>query len=271
MEKKNGIPLIILGLIGFFVASNMDTTVAAYDNERVFNIGLMNRQQNSIILSAISLIVGTLIQLFGKDNKKKESLDQVDYQGDRNTKNSNYQLFLTRKFSIEHNSTLNKYVINNDVFDNLDAALEKASSLYESQLQLQDELHQIEANTVVAQRERYKRMQMVLRKIPSQLYKRKLAIGLLAAIALSVFVVFQFISQRKERDNRRTMETYERIQELQSMFFTSNFFGYKLNELSLPRLTKAFGDIPDNNFEKNQRLTCRGSQCDSLIEREQYV
>ena len=77
MEKKDGTFLIILGIFGFLVASNMNTTVS-YDNQSVFNIGLMNKQQNAIILSAVCLIIGTLIKLLGKDNnyKKMEALEE---------------------------------------------------------------------------------------------------------------------------------------------------------------------------------------------------
>lgn len=268
MEKKNGIPLIILGLIGFFVASSMDTTVAAYDNERVFNIGLMNRQQNSIILSAISLIVGTLIQLFGKDNKKKEFLDQVDYQGDRNTKNSNYQLFLTRKFSIEHNSTLNKYVISNDVFDNLDAAMEYANNLYENQLLHQEELRQINVDKVRARQEDYSNamldMRTDIRKIPSELYKRKLPVGLLIVVLILFGLNAWRVKMAEEEKQKQVLydNLTNRDPELRKIFGSGDFFGYKVTDTNLAAVSKSLGVMPSDDFVTNSRLSCFGSQCD---------
>lgn len=60
--------------------------------------------------------------------------DTVEFfDGDRNILNPAYQLFLTRKFGIEKNLTLEKYVIKNNVFNTLEDALDNANTQYEKE------------------------------------------------------------------------------------------------------------------------------------------
>lgn len=59
-----GIILLALGALGLIFAMSMDTSVST-GMGRVNNLGLMNDQQNYIIISAILLIAGLLTSLAG--------------------------------------------------------------------------------------------------------------------------------------------------------------------------------------------------------------
>jgi hypothetical protein len=57
---------------------------------------------------------------------KKEEL----YEGEANIEIPSYQLFLTKRFNIEKNQTLDKFVIEKNVFDTLKDALQYADNKY---------------------------------------------------------------------------------------------------------------------------------------------
>lgn len=63
-----------------------------------------------------------------------KQIENVTFEGERVITSLPYQLFLTKRFAIEKNNTLEKYVIGNDVFDTLDNSLNEASSRYEAHL-----------------------------------------------------------------------------------------------------------------------------------------
>ena len=56
------------------------------------------------------------------------------FSGQRDAELPVYQLFLTKRFGIEKNNTLDKFVIGNDVFDDLPAALADADARYGQQM-----------------------------------------------------------------------------------------------------------------------------------------
>ena len=69
----------------------------------------------------------------------EEQLPERTFDKERNIAFSAYQLFLVNRFSIEKNSTLDKFVIEEDVFDTLENALRNADSRYSNYLTAQDE------------------------------------------------------------------------------------------------------------------------------------
>jgi len=58
----------------------------------------------------------------------------IDYSGSKDLSNSAYQIYLTKKFNIEKNSTLNKFIVQDSLFDTLEDALNFASNLHENDL-----------------------------------------------------------------------------------------------------------------------------------------
>jgi hypothetical protein len=135
MNKKNGTFLIILGSLGVIIAMNMDTTVGFGDN-RIFNIGLISKQRNTLTISILILVCGILMKLFGGNKKKIET---SLFSGSRDISDRNYQLFLVRKYSIEKNQTMDKYSMDDQVYETLNLALEKADAIYNSELVRHDQ------------------------------------------------------------------------------------------------------------------------------------
>lgn len=67
-KKKFGTLLIVIGVIGLLISLNMSTSVSTSLGHDVENIGLLNRQQNFIIISGLIIIVGVLLNLFANSN-----------------------------------------------------------------------------------------------------------------------------------------------------------------------------------------------------------
>ena len=78
--------------------------------------------------------LGGMARSSGTDEHKSAQKSGAMFNGERNIDNSSYQLFLTKKYNIEKNNTLEKYVINDDVYDTLLLALSAADSHYQSTL-----------------------------------------------------------------------------------------------------------------------------------------
>lgn len=71
--KKIGILALIIGIIGLIGALSMDTTVESRNsNDRIYNIGLMNEQQNILFVFIAVAIVGVVILV--SNNRKTQSL-----------------------------------------------------------------------------------------------------------------------------------------------------------------------------------------------------
>ncbi|MEQ1622145.1 MAG: hypothetical protein ABL919_12115 [Methylococcales bacterium] len=72
--KKVGIILVVIGFLGIMLALGMETSVSSYGVSRVQNIGLMNEQQNLLIVFIALAIVGVLILVSG--NRKAQSTEK---------------------------------------------------------------------------------------------------------------------------------------------------------------------------------------------------
>lgn len=93
MSMKNlGLVLLLVGILLCIVSLSMDTSVEVPERthgegefkittpkSRVNNLGLMNDQQNYILLSCALALIGALIFIFGKNTPNKYS-DNFEYQ-----------------------------------------------------------------------------------------------------------------------------------------------------------------------------------------------
>jgi hypothetical protein len=70
----------------------------------------------------------------GTASELNSSLSPSLFDGPRDIEVPAYQLFLTRRFKIERNETLNKYIVGDDVFESLSKALTHSDGLYASYL-----------------------------------------------------------------------------------------------------------------------------------------
>jgi len=62
----------------------------------------------------------------GKSFERKEN---ISFEGEKNLENDSYQLHLVKKYNIEKNDVLNKYVLKNNTYENLTDALKAADEL----------------------------------------------------------------------------------------------------------------------------------------------
>lgn len=143
--KTLGIVLLMVGSLWALVAFNTDTTVETESlfigstyipSRQVHNIGKMDERRNHLTLSALVVVVGVILFAFGKSKQlpsespiekvKIEGGENRQYRDERNIQIGKYQLFLTEKYSIQKNATLEKYVIDDNLFETLDDALRYA-------------------------------------------------------------------------------------------------------------------------------------------------
>lgn len=69
--KKIGILALVIGLLGLIAALSMDTTVETRGSDRVYNIGLINEQQNLLLVFIAIAVVGVVILV--SNNRKAQS------------------------------------------------------------------------------------------------------------------------------------------------------------------------------------------------------
>lgn len=152
--KRFGILLLLVGSLWALVAFNTDTTVATegfvigdtyIPSKKVHNIGMMDERRNSLMLSGLVVIVGVILFSVGNNKKQPSELpaEQVKiedsknrrYHGERNVQIGKYQLFLTEKYLINKNETLEKYVIDDNLFDTLEESLRYADNKEEQEIE----------------------------------------------------------------------------------------------------------------------------------------
>ena len=155
--KSIGLIIASISALCLLLALNMSTTVTTEEKTfgdftvpsmTVNNLGLMQDKQNYIIVSAVFLILGVGIYLYARKNDSKKSMenDESNHKPDkekngqdvkniqinsseRNIDNDAYKIYLLKKYPIEHNAILNKYILMDRLFDTADAALTYASEL----------------------------------------------------------------------------------------------------------------------------------------------
>lgn len=66
-KKEFGTLLIVIGVIGLLSSLNMNTSVSTSLGHDIENIGLLNKQQNFIIISGLIIVIGVLLKLFANN------------------------------------------------------------------------------------------------------------------------------------------------------------------------------------------------------------
>jgi len=135
--KTSGSLFLIIGAVWAMIAFNFDTTVyvdAPYSKQKVHNTGLMDERRNHLLMASLLVVVGVILFSFSNTPRTRsgaslapvsdnEDYKNSHYNGVRNITSGKYQLFLTKKYSIEKNATLEKYVVEDNLFQTLEEAL----------------------------------------------------------------------------------------------------------------------------------------------------
>lgn len=125
--------MIFAGFIIFWAIVIFDVSVPTSSGSRVNNLGLMAERQNFLILGIGLFFVGLIMSFFKKKDSNNKSLNnshKVDvpheenlWTGEKNIESDSFRLYLVKKYSIEKNATLEKFVIENTLFTTLEDAL----------------------------------------------------------------------------------------------------------------------------------------------------
>ncbi len=125
--------MTLAGFIIFWAVVIFDVSVPTGNGSRVSNLGLMADRQNYLILGIGLFFVGLIMNFFKKRDSNNTLLvnsakieaphEENVWTGEKNIENDSYKLYLVKKYSIEKNSTLEKFVIENTLFSTLEEAL----------------------------------------------------------------------------------------------------------------------------------------------------
>jgi zona occludens toxin (predicted ATPase) len=176
--KKIGISSFLIGIITLIYALSMSTTVTYLSDmnnfgkanfnpeiKEVHNIGLMQKKSNFLMLGGILTISGVLLigfsrskkndatnsdsKKFSAPEKSNANLDQhQNFSGEKNITNPKYQLFLTDKFNIVKNNTLDNYVFEKTPYKTLNEALIEADHRYCQMLEESENLKKEELEKI---------------------------------------------------------------------------------------------------------------------------
>lgn len=125
--------MILGGFIVFWAIAIFDTSVPVGNGMRVNNLGLIADKQNYLIFGVGLFVIGLVISFFKKNDsvnnqppnftEVKTTSDSNLWQGEKDINDDSYKLYLVKKYNIDKNTTLEKYVIENKLFATIEDAL----------------------------------------------------------------------------------------------------------------------------------------------------
>lgn len=270
--------LLVMGLTLIVFAIFKDVSYGG-----VYNLHKASQQSNQLILGGFIFLAG-IVAMVASRPKGGDEIDaqgtappqavqrppiqppQPEFASELDISSPSYQLFLTRQFSIEKNSTLEKYVIGDDVFVTLEESLREADHRYQAKLSTikaeeekvrreKEELEQKLLTEKVQQAEReeknraeQKRLEAELRPIREARVRKIVLIG--GPLLLIVLIILGYL---RTAENARLaaiemkeaalakVEHDRRMPLLRSMFSSSKLFGLSLGERNEQRLQGLLG------------------------------
>ena len=117
---------------------------------------------------------------------KAEQESKLTYRGEPNLENDSYVLFLAKKYAIEKNDLLGKYVLNDSLYSSLDEALKMADGL------------EIEQRHLDEKRREKSQLQAIADAKAQKADNRRLVIGSVALLIIASIVWFYYVYGNKE-------------------------------------------------------------------------
>lgn len=142
--KGLGYWLIGIGAIYLLIAFNMDVSVSvsstyvpgygSIGGGDVANLDLMARRQNHLIVASLVTLIGALMAIFGKGQSESAVADSssgkdLQFSGERDLSSDAYRLWLAKYYQIERNELFDRFILDEQTFENLDDALIRAHAL----------------------------------------------------------------------------------------------------------------------------------------------
>lgn len=128
--KGFGIVLMVCGALAGLGALGMDTSVYAGMGRRVHNLGLIQQQQNMVLLGAAAFIAGALLVALASRNASARGqgacADNHTFwpaEKERSLTQGEYRLYLVEKYGIRKNDTLGQFVLDKKTYNDLNSAL----------------------------------------------------------------------------------------------------------------------------------------------------
>jgi hypothetical protein len=130
--KVLGVVLSVIGIL-LMIFGGMIGREVYTPGIGLYGIGYSSRVANipMLIIGGILLIVGVILFVSSRLSKSQEDVKLQDnnFIGKSLLDNDAYKIYLTRQYSIEHNSVLGKYISQDKLFDTVDEALNYAKEV----------------------------------------------------------------------------------------------------------------------------------------------
>ena len=154
--KVLGWIIAAVGVVYLIIALNMDVSIStpstyvpgygSIGGGDVANLDLMARRQNHVIVASLLMLIGVLMGIFGNSNSEAKisatsvtSNVGVAYEGERDLSSDGYRLWLAKTYSIARNDVFDRFVMDEQTFENLDDALMAAHSSEQDKLRVTEE------------------------------------------------------------------------------------------------------------------------------------
>ena len=143
-----GITLVVVGGIALLLALNMNTSVSTAVGS-VQNIGLVADRPNYLLMAGLAILIGSLMAIFGGTKQVMQAISQPAVAAplvsneppcERDLNLDGYRLWLASKYEITRNDVFDRFVMGDQTFDTLDAALAMAHEGEENLLRERAEL-----------------------------------------------------------------------------------------------------------------------------------
>lgn len=250
MTRVWGVWLIFVGVIWLVIAFNMDTSVVSYSGmygaDRVENIGLIARRQNHLMVASLITLIGTLMTIFG--GKKEEELELSAFASkppqpdnppcERDLSLDPYRLWLAAKYNIIKNDVFDAFVFENQTFNTLEEALQKAHDTE------QREYTRLETEAAAKAEAEHRRAEALAAQQKQQDKNVKVA-GLLIFICL--VIAAPFIHSQIQSEIKRNAEDA------------------KQKSLQRQKLESTWGIIPDKNWVADDFVAVDESMKEKIV------
>ena len=217
--------LFVLGAGYLLVAFNMAVTVG-YDD--VVNLELLSRRQNHLIVAALVTMLGAIMGIFGggrADTRPavepvNEPIPPAEFVGERQLSSDPYRLWLAAKYEIGRNEVFDRFVMNEQTFVSLDAALAEAHNIEVREAQAR-KINDVERAARLAARQEEMRLAAEEDKARWREQQPKLIVGATLVVLIfagAIMLLKETPAQREAREKAEAQAQTAMVVEAEKKF-----------------------------------------------------